>query len=91
MELLMKIMERIERLRAEKGLSQRAIADAAGLSKPGMQSMLARKDMKLSNLVKIAQILEVDVLQLLTDTHTPDQRDVLIGYLESELEKLRNS
>ncbi|WP_081780691.1 S24 family peptidase [Sulfitobacter sp. 20_GPM-1509m] len=66
MEIGQLIADRIDALVKERGTNNRAVALAAGMSATGVRDIILRKTKNptLANLVKIAEVLEVDIADI---------------------------
>lgn len=74
------IADTIERLIEERGTNRRAVALAAGMSPTGVRDIINRKTKNptFANLLKIAEVLEVDVSEIVGGT-TPDKPTISIA------------
>ncbi|WP_417816577.1 XRE family transcriptional regulator [Tritonibacter scottomollicae] len=74
------IADTIERLIEERGTNRRAVALAAGMSPTGVRDIINRKTKNptFANLLKIAEVLEVDVSVIVGGT-TPDKPTISIA------------
>jgi transcriptional regulator with XRE-family HTH domain len=71
------IAERIEKLVQTKGTNPRAVSLAAGMSPTGVRDIIIRKTKNptFANILKIAEVLEVDVTEIIGGT--APQRDTI--------------
>jgi transcriptional regulator with XRE-family HTH domain len=71
----MTVGQRIRNAREQKHMSQRKLADAAGMSQPSLSDIEAghTKHPNAAHLLKIAAALEVDPLWLLTGEGSPEK------------------
>jgi len=67
------IAERLERLIAERGTNNRAVAVAAGMSPTGVRDIILRKTKNptVTNMMKIADVLGVSISEIVGDTKAP--------------------
>ncbi|GLT08021.1 XRE family transcriptional regulator [Sulfitobacter porphyrae] len=72
MEIGQLIADRISALVKERGTNNRAVALAAGMSPTGVRDIVLRKTKNptLANLVRIAEVLEVDVADIVGEART---------------------
>ena len=61
-----KILENVEKIRKEKGISQIELAERLGIQQPAYSHCInVTDDMKLSMLQRIADILEVSLIEII--------------------------
>ena len=85
------IRKKIEKILIEKGISKRDFIDKIGMSNAGYYHMYENNSMKVSVLLRIAEVLETPVLSILGSSHKSDfnlggQRDS--GIIENIVKSL---
>lgn len=75
------IADRIDALVKERGTNNRAVAIAAGMSATGVRDIILRKTKNptLANLVKIAEVLEVDIGEIVGEPPKPRPTVAIAG------------
>lgn len=81
MEIGQLIADRIDALVKQRGTNNRAVALAAGMSATGVRDIILRKTKNptLANLVKIAEVLEVDVSDIVGEAAKPRPTVAIAG------------
>ena len=64
------VADRLKAISRYKGITQQVIADRIGVGKQCLNNRLQRKDLKVSEMLEIAEALECDVEIRITDKKT---------------------
>lgn len=83
------IMTYIEKLRREKHLTQKELALKIGKSREWYSQVLVRNDLKLSELETIAEILEVEAIELFTSGQRKKETKKETSALSNEIKLQR--